>query len=113
MADEKTPQEQVKEALWVYTGRTIAFLAAIGSGVFIGYTQWGDAPGLRKKVDQLSQGLKGIKNERENLSSKVAIVENRLRECESRGQAAPPPANAPAAPAAPDGIVVEGAPAVP
>lgn len=86
MAEEKTPQEQVKEALWRYTGWAVIILACIGAGTFIGFTAWGDAPELRKEVERLGNEINELKNERESLQTQVAMASRDRDGCEARVQ---------------------------
>lgn len=81
MEEEKTPQEQVKEAIWTYTGWAVIILACIGAGVFIGYEAWGDAPTLRRKVDQYEKQVLDLKNNRESLQTQIAMLTRDRDEC--------------------------------
>ncbi|MGH7818243.1 MAG: hypothetical protein ACREQ9_00570 [Candidatus Binatia bacterium] len=82
MAEEKTPQEQVKEAVWTYTGWAVIVLACIGAGVFIGYTFWGDAPRLRSEVSRLDKRVGDLKNEREGLQTQIAMTTRDRDQCQ-------------------------------
>lgn len=104
MAAQKTPQQLVKEKLWYYTQMTLGLLACIGSGYYLGFLQWGDAPRLKKKVSQLEENVVKLRNERQNLESQLALVTRDRDDCrKSAGGAAP------ATPPAPgdEGVVVE------
>ena len=109
MAEDKTPQEQIKEAIWTYTGWVVVVLVCIGAGVFIGFTLWGDAPDLRSEVTRLEKRVGDLKNEREGLQTQIAMTTRDRDDCQQRlseaAAAAPAPAEAPA------GVAVEGAPA--
>ena len=74
MDEEKSPQQQVKEAVWWYTQVAVTLLAVLGAGFYIGYLQWGDAARLRRRVDQLQKDVVKLRNERETLSSQLALV---------------------------------------
>ena len=82
MEEEKSPQEQVKEAIWTYTGWAVIILACIGAGVFIGYEAWGDAPTLRRKVDQYEKQVLELKNNRESLQTQIAMATRDRDECQ-------------------------------
>lgn len=110
--EEKSPQQTVKEAIWTYTGWAVIILACIGAGVFIGYEAWGDAPHLRKRVDQLEKQVLELKNNRESLQTQVAMATRDRDEChkalQAAGQKVPPPSEQAApgeapVPAAPGG----------
>lgn len=104
--EEKTPQQQVKEAIWTYTGWAIVLAACIGAGIFIGYEAWGDAPALRKRITQNEEQLLDLRNKREELKTQVAMTARDRDECrralEAAGQKIPerteqPPAEPPPA----------------
>jgi predicted negative regulator of RcsB-dependent stress response len=95
MDEEKTPQEQIKEAIWTYTGWGVIVLVCIGAGVFIGFTLWGDAPRLRQEVTRLERRMGDLRNERESLQTQMAMTTRDRDECRQqleRLQEAPPPA---------------------
>lgn len=93
MAEEKTPQQQVKEAVWWYTQVAVTLIAVLGAGFYVGYLRWGDAARLRKRVTQLEQDVVRLRNERENLGSQLALVTRDRDACRdtSDGAAAEPP----------------------
>ena len=92
MAEEKTPQQQVKEAVWWYTQVAVTLIAVLGAGFYVGYLRWGDAARLRKRVTQLEQNVVRLRNERENLGSQLALVTRDRDACRSTsaGAAAEP-----------------------
>jgi predicted negative regulator of RcsB-dependent stress response len=100
MVEEKTPQQQIKEAIWTYTGWVVVVLVCIGAGVFIGYTLWGDAPQLREEAARLEKRVNELKNEREALNTQMAMTTRDRDECRDtlRKLGSPSPA-AKAAPA--------------
>lgn len=81
MTDEKTPQQQVKEALWWYTQVIVILAAVLGTGYYVGYLRWGDATKLRKRVTQLEQDVVKLRNERESLNSQLALVSRDRDDC--------------------------------
>ena len=73
MADEeKTPQQELKEKTWQAANNIVVALALLGSGYFIGYWQFGDAPELRDKVKQHQDRIVDLENERETVSTRLA-----------------------------------------
>ena len=109
MAEEKTPQQVVKEAVWWYTQVAFTLLAVLGAGYYLGYLQWGDAPKLKKRVTQLEQDVVKLRNEREALNSQLALVTRDRDDCKKGGgaAAAAPPAGGEAAGGNIDGVQVE------
>lgn len=89
MAEEKTPQQQVKEAVWWYAQVALTLAAVLGAGFYIGYLRWGDAARLRKRVTQLEQDVVRLRNERENLGSQLALVTRDRDACRGSGGGAP------------------------
>ena len=85
MAEEKTPQQQVKEAVWWYTQVAVTLIAVLGAGFYVGYLRWGDAARLRKRVTQLEQDVVRLRNERENLGSQLALVTRDRDACRGPG----------------------------
>jgi hypothetical protein len=88
MAEEKTPQQQVKEAVWWYTQVAVTLIAVLGAGFYVGYLRWGDAARLRKRVTQLEQNVVRLRNERENLGSQLALVTRDRDACRSTSDGA-------------------------
>ena len=37
----KSPQDQVKEAVWRYTAQGVILAVVFGAGLFVGYQKWG------------------------------------------------------------------------
>ena len=84
MAEEKTPQEQIREAIWTYTGWVVVVLVCIGVGVFIGYTWWGDAPVLKQDLTRAERRINDLKNERESLQTQIAMATRDRDECRNQ-----------------------------
>jgi len=90
-------QKQLQEKAWMFAQRSVALLAAMLAGVFIGYQLWGQAGALREQVEQLQERVSLLQRERDTLNSQKAIFERDKREVEKRLQdvqarcAAPPP----------------------
>lgn len=108
MAEEKTPQQQVKEAVWWYTQVAVTLIAVLGAGFYIGYLRWGDAARLRKRVTQLEQNVVRLRNERENLSSQLTLVSRDRDACRASAGGPPAEEGTPAAGETEiDGVIVE------
>jgi cell division protein FtsB len=87
---EKTAHQQVKEALWTYSGWVAILLICIFAGLFIGHQLWGDAVALRRRVEALDAQVQLLKTEREDLSTRVAKLTEERDDCRK----APPSAAA-------------------
>ncbi len=74
-ATTKTPEESVKEALWQYTGWTILLVLTFLAGVAVAWLMWGDAPGLRKQVEDLTKSVAAARVEREDAQVKLGRAE--------------------------------------
>lgn len=98
MAEEKSPQQLVKESAWVATSRTVILAAVFGAGFYTGYLKWGDAPRLEKQVNQLKDQIVTLRNEREEMKSKEALLRRDLDSCEDDLGEAKAAAAAPAEP---------------
>ncbi len=57
--------EEVKDVVWTYAGWVVIILICIGAGVFLGYTMWGNAASLKRDLDQTTEMVGTLKNERE------------------------------------------------
>jgi hypothetical protein len=102
--EEKSPQQFLLETIWTYTGWAVVLIACFGFGMFAGYVRWGDAPGLRLKVDQFEKQVMSLKNERETLNSRIAKATQERDACQKAGAAARPGADTAAGPG---GVTVE------
>ena len=91
--------EEVKEVIWQYTGWAVILLVCIGAGVFIGWSLWGDAATLARDLNEQSEMVNTLKNERETLKSQLALATRDKTACERRlaEAAEAPAAEAPAA----------------
>ena len=75
MENAKSPEAQIKEAVWQYTGWGVLLLATFLAGVSAGYLFWGDAPQLRTQVTELTQKVSGVRTERENLQAQAGRLQ--------------------------------------
>jgi predicted negative regulator of RcsB-dependent stress response len=93
--------EEVKEVVWTYTGWVVIILVAVGAGLFLGWTLWGNASTLQKDLNAQTEAVNTLKNERETLKSQLALITRDKQECDKRlstAMARPAPGGAPAAP---------------
>jgi predicted negative regulator of RcsB-dependent stress response len=79
--EQKSPGEQVKEAVWQYTGYALIMAVVFGAGLFAGYQMWGAGemgqPVLAKRVATLDQDFNRIKNEREDCQKVLEVTRTR------------------------------------
>ena len=80
--------EEVKDVVWTYAGWVVIILVCIGAGVFLGYTMWGDAATLKRDLDQTTEMVGTLKNERETLKSQLALSTRDKEECQKKLAAA-------------------------
>lgn len=79
--------EEVKDVVWTYTGWVVIILICIGAGTFIGYTLWGDAATLKRDLDQSTEMVGTLKNERETLKSQLALATRDKEACQKKLEA--------------------------
>ncbi len=66
----KSPEESIKEALWQYSGWTILLVLTFLAGVAVAWLMWGDAPAVRKQVEDLTKSVAAARVEREDAQVK-------------------------------------------
>jgi predicted negative regulator of RcsB-dependent stress response len=76
--------EEIKETIWKYMQWTVVLLVCIGAGVFIGWTVWGDAAVLRRDLNAATEQVNALKNDRENVSSKLALMTREYETCQEK-----------------------------
>ena len=76
--------EEVKDVVWTYAGWVVIILVCIGAGVFLGYTMWGNAATLKRDLDQTTEMVGTLKNERETLKSQLALAMRDKEECQKK-----------------------------
>jgi hypothetical protein len=84
MAQAGHEAEEVKEVVWTYTGWAVILLVCVGAGVFIGYSLWGDAITLKRDLDQTTEMVGTLKNERETLKSQLALSTRDKEACQKQ-----------------------------
>jgi hypothetical protein len=80
--------EEVKDVVWTYAGWVVIILICIGAGVFVGYTMWGNASTLKRDLDQATEMVGTLKNERETLKSQLALSTRDKEACQKQLAAA-------------------------
>lgn len=99
-ADDKTPQEELKEKTWQAATTIFIYACLFGAGFFVGYLMYGDAVELRDKTKQQQDRIVDLENERETMSTRMAKETRDKEVCEKELKAAKAaaPAAAPVAP---------------
>ena len=73
MADnDKSAEEQLHDAAWVWVQRLVITLVLIGAGYFIRYYQYSDSSKLRVDNKEQQDMIVDLKNQRETLSTQIA-----------------------------------------
>jgi hypothetical protein len=92
---DMTPQEELKEKLWMGLTRLVIGAALFGGGYAVGFFQYGDAVELRTTVKQKQDRIVDLENERETTSTKIAklnrdkeVCAKDLKGCKGSGTAA-------------------------
>jgi len=106
MAEEVTAEQELKNALWVWTQRTVVALVLFGGGILAAYFAWGDAADLRQHNKELQDQIVDLKNQRETLNTRIAREARDKEVCnrdlaEAKKQAAGGGAGAAPAPGSP------------
>ncbi|MGH7900079.1 MAG: hypothetical protein ACREQQ_19145 [Candidatus Binatia bacterium] len=96
MTEAHSAEAQIKEAAWTYGGWFVLLSLTLGAGVALGYLLWGDAPGLRAQVADLTQKVSAARAERENVQTQLTMTREENRRCEAKvaAQSASPAASA-------------------
>jgi seryl-tRNA synthetase len=71
-SDDKSAEEQLREAVWVWVQRLVVALVLMGAGYFAAWYSYGDAVELRQTKKELEDTIVDLKNQRETLSTKIA-----------------------------------------
>ncbi|HUE38524.1 MAG TPA: hypothetical protein VMR29_03420 [Candidatus Binatia bacterium] len=110
MAETKSPEHQIKEAIWTYGGWAVLLGLTLGAGMALGYIRWGDAVLLRATNAELTQKILNATGEKENANHQLVAAQEELGRCQRKltaaaapaaGGAAAPTAGGSAAPATP------------
>jgi cell division protein FtsL len=96
MSETASAEQQIKDAVWQYTGWAVLLVLVFLSGVAGGYLLWGDAPALRSEVEALNGKVSGVRTEKENMQHQVNRLsrENEQLAAENRKLKSASPASA-------------------
>jgi hypothetical protein len=101
MDETKSPEHQIKDAIWTYGGWTVLLGLTLGAGMALGYIFWGDAILLRATNAELQQKILNATGEKENANHQLVAAQEELGRCQRKlTAAAAPPAGGAAAPSA-------------
>jgi len=82
----KSPQDQVKEAVWRYTAQGVVLAVVFGAGLFVGYQKWGSGdmgqPALAKRVTDMDVEMNRVKNERGDCQKTLEVTNGRKQQIE-------------------------------
>jgi uncharacterized protein (DUF3084 family) len=84
MAQAGHEAEEVKEAVWTYTGWAVILLVCVGAGVFIGHLLWGDATLLRTQLSEATEQVNTLKNERETIKTQLSVATRDKEVCQKK-----------------------------
>jgi C4-dicarboxylate-specific signal transduction histidine kinase len=101
--EEKTAEDQLRDATWQWAARAVLLVVLLGLGYFAGYVQMGDAAKLRTENKELQDTIVDLKNQRETTNTRMAretrdkevcekelkSVKKDLAACEAKPAAAP------------------------
>ena len=87
---EKSPADQVKEAVWKYTAQGLTLAIVFGGGLFLGSQLWGPGagdmgqPALAKRVEELDLEVNRVKNEREDCKKVMEVTQSRYSDAQKK-----------------------------
>jgi hypothetical protein len=85
-SEDELAKQQVKEAVWVWTGRFTALLAIFIMGFFAAWWLYGygpnGAPSLRTVKEQQEAQIVELRNKRVDTEGKLTVTEGRLSACQ-------------------------------
>ena len=80
--EDELAKRQVKEAVWMWTGRLLVLAVTFGFGFFAGFLLWGagqeGAPALRAYRDRIDAQMLECKNKRVDLEGQLTVYKSRL-----------------------------------
>ena len=80
--DDKSAEDQLRDATWQWAGRGVMAAALVGCGFFLAYLQFGDAPELGKQVKEAEDRIVNLENQRETANTRLAKAERDAELCE-------------------------------
>jgi uncharacterized protein YlxW (UPF0749 family) len=98
--ENKTAEDELRDATWAWAGRIAMAAALIGTGFFAAYMQYGDAPNLRMQAKELQDRIVMLENDRETTNTRLAKAQRDEEVCQKEVKAMKKAAAAAAAPAA-------------
>ena len=101
MVETKSPEHQIRDAIWTYGGWAVLLGLTLGAGIALGYIFWGDAIQLRATNVELTQKIGNATSEKENANHQLVAAQEELGRCQRKlTAAAAPTAGGAAAPSA-------------
>ncbi len=80
--EEKTPEEQLRDAVWTTVQRIVIAAVLFGAGFFAAWYNYGDAVELRQTKKELEDTIVDLKNQRETLSTRIAREQRDKEVCQ-------------------------------
>ncbi|TFH24624.1 MAG: hypothetical protein E4H03_03150 [Myxococcales bacterium] len=80
--DDKSAEEQLHDATWMWVQRTVVAAVLIGTGFVGAWFQYGDAVDLRQENKELQDTIVDLKNQRETLSTRIAREQSDKEVCQ-------------------------------
>ncbi len=80
--DEKSAEDQLRDATWMWVQRTVVAAVLIGAGFVGAWFQYGDAVDLRQANKVLQDTIVDLKNQRETLSTRIAREQRDKEVCQ-------------------------------
>ncbi len=80
--DEKSAEDQLRDATWMWVQRTVVAAVLIGAGFVGAWFQYGDAVDLRHENKVLQDTIVDLKNQRETLSTRIAREQRDKEVCQ-------------------------------
>lgn len=72
MTTPQAGQQELKEAIWKYTGQTVLLLAVFLAGTAAGWLIWGDALKVRAELADCKANVHSVRAERENANYEIS-----------------------------------------
>lgn len=72
MSEEKSAEDELKDATWVWITRLAIAASLVGAGYVGAYMQYGDAADLRQENKEQRDRIVDLENQRETTNTKLA-----------------------------------------